>query len=42
MKEQLINNLEIIVNELNKGKDITIKRTKEGIKIQSIKVKTIT
>lgn len=41
MKEQLIQNIDSIIQELEKGNDIQIKTTPKGIKIQSIKIKSI-
>ena len=41
MKDHIINDLDKIISELKKGNDIQIKPTKDGIKIQTIKVKTL-
>lgn len=41
MKNQIISNLDKIVSELKKGNDVQLKANKDGIKIQSIKVKKI-
>lgn len=45
MKENIVNELdkvrEKIANELLDGKDIIIKKSKEGIKIQALKIKNI-
>lgn len=41
MKEQLIQSIDKIISELEKGNDIQIKAGKNGLKIQSVKIKTL-
>lgn len=41
MKETIIQNIDQIIKELEKGNDIQLKASKNGIKIQSIKIKNI-
>ena len=41
MKEQIIDNLDKIIKELEKGNDVQLKARKNGLKIQSVKIKTL-
>lgn len=41
MKSQILVNIDKIIAELKKGNDVQLKANKDGIKIQSIKIKKI-
>jgi hypothetical protein len=40
-KDDIINNINKIIAELEKGNDITIKKSRDGIRILSLQVKKI-
>lgn len=41
IKEEIIRNSERIEKELNEGKDVVIKKSKSGIKVQALSVKEV-